>query len=91
MTLNEAKQKIEKIMQDDYKAPELKIELVNEVLEEIFKISNWNDYTYIYQDMHDHWNIATNAKFIAEHKCCRAVPKFLGKEHLEKLLKGERV
>ncbi len=88
MTLNEAKQKIEKIIQDDYKAPELKIELVNEILGEIFKIKTWNDYYYIYRDSLGRLNEATNPKFITEHTSCRAIPKHLGRNHLEKLLSG---
>jgi len=62
-------------------------EAVNKCFDK-FEEGNWNDYTYIYQDSLGHWNIATNPVFIAEHKCCRAVPKSLGKDHLKKLLKG---
>ncbi len=51
--------------------------------------NNWNDYTFIYKDSLGRWNIATNPSFIAVHKCCVAVPKALGKKHLNKLLKGK--
>jgi len=35
----------------------------------------FEDYFYIYKNMFGKWNRATNPKFIAEHKECRAIEK----------------
>lgn len=34
-----------------------------------------DDYVYIYKDVHGRYNLATNPRFIASHRNCRAVPK----------------
>jgi hypothetical protein len=36
---------------------------------------NFYDYYYIYLDSLGYWNSATNPKFIAEHKQCKAFKK----------------
>jgi len=40
-------------------------------------------YYYIYKDSTGNWNTTTNPMFIASHKYCRAIPKYVVSDYMK--------